>query len=88
MTARPSRDGTLSSTLLLLAANILIPIAIYVFGTGFFPYKPLLPGLATYDSVTEYGEPPTAPFDKLVFVVIDALRRYRRHSAGWLATSP
>lgn len=79
MTARRSRDGTLSSALL-LAANILIPVAIFVFGTGFFPYKPLLSGLASYDAVTEYGEPPAAPFDKLVFVVIDALRRYRECS--------
>jgi ethanolaminephosphotransferase len=61
---------------LLLAANLLIPAAILVFATGFFPYKPLLPGLATYDAVTEYGEPPAAPFDRLVFMVIDALRRF------------
>ncbi|KAG7290298.1 hypothetical protein NEMBOFW57_000297 [Staphylotrichum longicolle] len=81
MTARRSRDGTLSSALL-LAANILIPVAIFVFGTGFFPYKPLLSGLASYDAVTEYGEPPAAPFDKLVFVVIDALRRLIRNGAA------
>lgn len=74
-TARRGRHGTLSCALL-LAANILIPAAIYVFATGFFPYKPLLPGLATFDSVTEYGEPPEAPFDRLVFMVIDALRRF------------
>jgi ethanolaminephosphotransferase len=74
MTARRGRDGTLSSVLL-LAANLLIPAAILVFATGFFPYKPLLPGLATYDAVTEYGSPPEAPFDRLVFMVIDALRR-------------
>ncbi|KAK4123891.1 alkaline phosphatase-like protein [Parathielavia appendiculata] len=73
MTARLRRDGTLSSVLL-LAANLLIPAAIFVFATGFFPFKPLLPGLASYDAVTEYGEPPAAPFDKLVFIVIDALR--------------
>jgi ethanolaminephosphotransferase len=79
MTAHSRRDGTLSSVFL-LAANILIPVAIFVFATGFFPYKPLLSGLATYDAVTEYGDPPAAPFDRLVFMVIDALRRYRRHS--------
>ncbi|KAL1838847.1 hypothetical protein VTJ49DRAFT_2170 [Mycothermus thermophilus] len=73
MTARRSRDGFLSSVLLLVA-NLLIPVAILVFATGFFPYKPLLPGLATYDTVTEYGEPPEAKFDKIVFMVIDALR--------------
>ncbi|KAK3296215.1 alkaline-phosphatase-like protein [Chaetomium fimeti] len=73
MTAHSRRDGTLSSVFL-LAANILIPAAIFVFATGFFPYKPLLSGLATYDAVTEYGDPPAAPFDRLVFMVIDALR--------------
>lgn len=75
MTARRGRDGTLSAALLLVA-NILIPAAILVFATGFFPYKPLLPGLASYDAVTEYGDPPEAPFDRLVFMVVDALRRY------------
>lgn len=63
------------SKLLLVAANVLIPIAILTFATGFFPYKPLLPGLAVYDD-SEYGPPPTAPFDKVVFMVVDALRRY------------
>ncbi|KAL2262095.1 hypothetical protein VTK26DRAFT_2497 [Humicola hyalothermophila] len=81
MTPRRSRDGTLSSALLLLA-NILIPVAILVFATGFFPYKPLLPGLASYDAVTEYGDPPAAPFDKLVFMVIDALRSDFVYTAG------
>jgi ethanolamine phosphate transferase 2 subunit G len=73
MTSR--RDGTFSSTLLLVAANLLIPLAILVFATGFFPYKPILPGLATYSTLTDYGEPPAPPFDKLIFMVIDALRR-------------
>ncbi|KAL2128578.1 hypothetical protein VTI74DRAFT_9003 [Chaetomium olivicolor] len=68
-----SRDGTLTSVLLLLA-NLLIPAAILTFATGFFPYKPLLPGLARFDAVTEYGDPPQAPFNKLVFMVVDALR--------------
>ncbi len=73
MTSR--RDGSLLSTLLLFAANALIPAAILTFATGFFPYKPVLQGLAQYDSVTEYGAPPPAQFDKLVFMVVDALRR-------------
>jgi ethanolaminephosphotransferase len=71
-----------SRTLLLVAANLLIPVAILIFATGFFPYKPFMPGLATYE---EYGQgdfmsegwpkqPPKAPFDKLVFMVVDALR--------------
>ncbi|KAJ4337630.1 major facilitator super transporter protein [Didymella glomerata] len=68
---------------LLALANLLIPIAILVFATGFFPYKPFMPGLAEYEDVTwisEHGESnedlqhPEAPFDKLVFMVVDALR--------------
>ena len=62
-------------TLLLAAANLLIPIAILTFASGFFPYKPFLAGLAEYE-VLEYGAPPAAPFDKVVFMVVDALRRY------------
>ncbi|KAK4650783.1 major facilitator superfamily transporter protein [Podospora pseudocomata] len=74
MSPRRSRDGGILSTLLLVAANLLVPIAIFVFGKGFFPYKPLLPGLATYGESSVYGEPPKAQFDKLVFMVVDALR--------------
>ncbi len=63
------------ATLALVAANVLIPVAIVVFAKGFFPYKPLLPGLAHYDN-SPYGPPPAAPFDRMVFMVVDALRRY------------
>lgn len=59
---------------LLTIANILVPISILVFATGFFPYKPFLPGLARYEEL-DYGPPPEAPFDRLVFMVVDALRR-------------
>lgn len=63
------------SGLLLAAANILIPVAILTFATGFFPYKPLLPGLAQYSTLPgDYGDPPAPPFDRLVFMVVDALR--------------
>ncbi|KAL2067876.1 hypothetical protein VTL71DRAFT_15974 [Oculimacula yallundae] len=62
-----------TSNLFLLAANILIPIAILIFASGFFPYKPFLPGLAQYEAL-EYGPPPQAPFDKVIFMVVDALR--------------
>ncbi|KAF1362208.1 GPI ethanolamine phosphate transferas-like protein 2 [Lizonia empirigonia] len=65
----------------LALANLLIPVAILVFATGFFPYKPFMPGLAEYEELNwkgrhadELQEPPTAPFDKLVFMVVDALR--------------
>jgi hypothetical protein len=62
-------------SLLLITANVLIPIAILTFAGGFFPYKPFLSGLAQYESL-EYGAPPEAPFDKVIFMVVDALRRY------------
>ncbi|ORY63496.1 GPI ethanolamine phosphate transferase [Pseudomassariella vexata] len=61
------------STGLLIVANSLIPVAILLFATGFFPYKPFLPGLAQYEALG-YGAPPPAPFDRLVFMVVDALR--------------
>lgn len=55
-------------------ANILVPLGILVFSSGFFPYKPLLPGLATFDESDQDVAP--AIFDKVVFMVVDALRRY------------
>ena len=68
-------------TVLLALANLLIPVAILVFATGFFPYKPFMPGLALYEdteSNSALGDGtqkiPAAPFDKLVFMVVDALR--------------
>ncbi|KAI0023171.1 GPI ethanolamine phosphate transferase [Xylariomycetidae sp. FL0641] len=61
------------STVLLVAANLLVPVAILIFATGFFPYKPFLPGLAQYGDLP-YGSPPEAPFDRIVFMVVDALR--------------
>lgn len=65
-----------SPVLLLLGANLLIPIAILIFAKGFFPYKPFLSGLAEYEVLaSEYGSPPDSPFDKVVFMVVDALRR-------------
>jgi len=59
------------SLLLLTAANILIPVAILIFATGFFPYKPFLPGKAAFTA----DDVRSAPFDKVVFMVVDALRR-------------
>ncbi|KAL2754661.1 hypothetical protein ACRALDRAFT_2109081 [Sodiomyces alcalophilus JCM 7366] len=45
--------------LLLALSNVLIPISILIFATGFFPYKPFLPGLAQFEEL-EYGPPPVA----------------------------
>ncbi|KAL6704584.1 major facilitator superfamily transporter protein [Coniothyrium glycines] len=67
--------------LLVALANLLIPAAILVFASGFFPYKPYMPGLAQYEELSRDGsvdeilrQPPAAPFDKLIFMVVDALR--------------
>ncbi|KAB5558392.1 alkaline-phosphatase-like protein [Coniochaeta sp. 2T2.1] len=65
------QNAALASTLWLVAANVLIAVSVLLFATGFFPYKPVLPGLA------QYGKgytPQEAPFDRLVFMVVDALR--------------
>lgn len=67
------------STLLLIAANLLIPVAILTFASGFFPYKPFISGLAEYEELN-YESPPTPPFNKLVFMVVDALRRCVREN--------
>ncbi|QBZ55711.1 hypothetical protein PoMZ_00613 [Pyricularia oryzae] len=72
---QPNREGLRLATVLLTAANIVIPIAILTFAKGFFPYKPSLPGLSKYEDVElGLGPPPDAPFDRLIFMVVDALR--------------
>jgi hypothetical protein len=76
------RMASRTSIISLIAANILIPIAILIFARGFFPYKPFLAGLAEYETL-EYGPPPEAPFDKVVFMVVDALRRCGILLDGW-----
>jgi ethanolaminephosphotransferase len=61
--------------MLLFLANLLIPVAVFIFATGFFPYKPFIPGLASHnDFLVEHGDAPKAQFDKIVFMVVDALR--------------
>ncbi|OAX81140.1 hypothetical protein ACJ72_04523 [Emergomyces africanus] len=57
----------------LYVANLLFPLAILLFASGFFPYKPFIPGLATF---SEEGNDIrlSAPFDRVIFMVVDALR--------------
>lgn len=61
---------------LTVAANLLLPVSILIFARGFFPYKPFIPGLAQYEPLQGFGDVPEAPFDRLIFMVVDALRRY------------
>ncbi len=70
---KPVQNGTPLAILLLVVANLAIPLAIVIFAQGFFPYKPMFPGLAEYDN-SEYGPPPSAPFDRLIFMVPSARR--------------
>ena len=57
----------------IVIANFLVPVGILIFSLGFFPYKPLLHGLATFDEIDQNATP--AVFDKVIFMVVDALRR-------------
>ena len=63
------------SLVLCTLVNLLIPIAILVFATGFFPYKPFIPGRAAFQGSKNSNELASAPFDKVIFMVVDALRR-------------
>ena len=60
---------------LLILSNLLIPIAIFTFATGFFPYKPFLAGSALHDG-DGHALARRSPFDKVIFMVVDALRRF------------
>lgn len=63
------------SSLLFALTNLLIPIAIFIFASGFFPYKTFIPGRATFQDSSNGGQLASAPFDKVIFMVVDALRR-------------
>lgn len=68
--------------LTLAVANVLLPLAVLVFASGFFPFKPLLSGLATFRG--DFLEDEPAIFGRVIFMVVDALRSdfvYGHHSA-------
>ena len=74
--------------LLLSISNLLIPIAIFVFATGFFPHKPFIAGKASFDGIDQdVGQVP-APFDKVVLMMVDALRRCNLSSSIEMLSSP
>ena len=69
--------------LLIFISSILQLVGMALFARGFFPYKKVLAGFATangpqdfLDLGLEHVGPPEKVFDRLVFIVIDALRRY------------
>ncbi len=59
----------------LLLPNLLILVSLVIFALGFFPYKAFLPGHASF-TADEASLAQQAPFDKVVFMVVDALRRF------------
>lgn len=60
-----------ASKLAIFLANALIPIALVVFCSGYFPYKPILSGMATPGE----SEGPPAVFDRVILMLVDSLRR-------------
>ncbi|KAE8323300.1 hypothetical protein BDV39DRAFT_196037 [Aspergillus sergii] len=71
----------------ILIANILVPISILVFSSGFFPYKTLLAGFATHKH-TISGQIPPSVFDKIQVLQADFHASdfvYSQHS-GFLFT--
>ncbi|KAI4128585.1 MAG: hypothetical protein LQ338_002679 [Usnochroma carphineum] len=69
------------ANLSIFAVNLLLPVALLVFASGFFPYKAFLPGHASSTaSQAEFAQ--HAPFDKLIFMVVDALRRSQTPQAS------
>ena len=68
--------------LVIVVSSLLELVGIAFFARGFFPYKRVLPGFATVNGPQDFVdlglEPVGSPeklFDRLVFIVIDALRR-------------
>ncbi|KAK6541741.1 major facilitator superfamily transporter protein [Orbilia ellipsospora] len=59
----------------LAAGNILLVAAVLIFAKAFFPYKPFLQGLAQHADYHDEGQVPApAQFEKIIFMLIDALR--------------
>ena len=65
-----------SGAWLLSVFILVLPMPVWLFATGFFPYKPVMPG-RNRGSSSMSGPVPAAPFDKVIFMVVDALRRYK-----------
>ena len=58
---------------ILFICNAILGISILIFAKGFFPHKAVLPGLATWTE-DSHASLVSAPFDKVIFMVVDALR--------------
>lgn len=72
----------------LLFTNTLMIISLLIFASGFFPYKSFQSGKARFSAAEELMSIPPL-FDKMIFMVVDALRRFRSGSVYghlWLLT--
>ena len=68
------RDQTNESARCSLLTNFLIFTSLIIFAIGFFPHKAFLPGHASF-TADEVLLAQKAPFDKIILMVVDALRR-------------
>jgi len=59
--------------LVIVLANIFVITSLLVFAKGFFPHKASLPGVAQWPAASAASSR-DAPFDRVVFMVVDALR--------------
>jgi len=90
-TNKGPRMKTRELCLVLVLSSILQLVGIAFFARGFFPYKKVLPGFATGNGPQDFVDfglepvgPPEKLFDRMVFIVVDALRRYSGCSIGCL----
>ncbi|KAL8706341.1 MAG: hypothetical protein Q9201_000595 [Fulgogasparrea decipioides] len=81
MAYKSRREPAKISTFSLIVTNLSITAALLVFALGFFPYKTFLPGYASFTAdQAELAQ--QAPFDKLIFMVVDALRSLIRSGSA------
>src|SRR4051812_45845405 len=78
--SQTSRSNMFTKSWASLALLLIVQtIGLGLFAKGFFPHKTILPGFASLNdipSLPEHGNATPKPsFDRLVFMLIDALRR-------------
>lgn len=59
----------------LFAVNVILALGLLLFASGFFPHKAFIAGLAQW-SGKDGIQATDAPFDRIIFMVVDALRRF------------
>lgn len=72
----------------LFLTNAIVILSLLIFASGFFPYKSFQSGRAHFSEAEELMSIPPL-FDKVIFMVVDALRRFQSGSMyghSWLLT--